>query len=282
MPTTRDWLPDFAARIHMLVVEPDKMRRFRDALESWVRDALESLVADETGHTPSLDFLRFDRPLSRKEKYVLLAAVHDTYCPSLSRIWPEEWDLESDRTRSFWAVAYHLPEAIEDMQAALEAFLADVAEDLSKDSEKPAGHEPQRKKQQSTATSARARQQEWLAKAMLLVRDHPEWSDAKIAREVGVNPGTLSRSGVYKAAKKLARGSSTDRFRGYMKVDPDSGMKEVEAVAQQADPIEDRSDRGQPIQNSRYFREYCAECLEPMKVKKDQVGQKPLCDHCAE
>ena len=46
---------------------------------------------------------------------------------------------------------------------------------------------------------------EWLAKAMLLVKEHPEWPDSDIALEVGVHKGTLSKSQEYQAAADLAR-----------------------------------------------------------------------------
>ena len=34
---------------------------------------------------------------------------------------------------------------------------------------------------------------EWLGKAIILVKEHPDWSDAKIAREVERSPSTPSR-----------------------------------------------------------------------------------------
>ncbi len=57
---------------------------------------------------------------------------------------------------------------------------------------------------------------EWLARAMLIVQEHPEWSDRKIADQVGKHPSTLSRSQVYRASAPLARGtrdSLSDGFR---------------------------------------------------------------------
>jgi hypothetical protein len=122
---------------------------------------------------------------------------------------------------------------------------------------------------------------EWLAKAMLIVRDHPYWSDAEIARRVGKNPGTLSRSTEYKLAADLARGSKTDVPQGHVKTDSDSGLRDVEAVAPPAPLSDDKTDRGQPIPGSKYVREYCTECGEPIKVTPERVGTKPLCDHCA-
>jgi len=70
---------------------------------------------------------------------------------------------------------------------------------------------------------------EWLAKAMLLVRDHPEWSDAEIARRVGRHKSTLSRSREYKAAAGMARESKKDPPPGHTEIDPNTGLRDVEA-----------------------------------------------------
>ena len=63
------------------------------------------------------------------------------------------------------------------------------------------------------------------------MRDHPDWSDAKIAREVGKHPSTLSRDKTYQAAAAMARGDKSDRRRGHIKVDSDSGQQDVEAYS---------------------------------------------------
>ena len=55
----------------------------------------------------------------------------------------------------------------------------------------------------------------WLAQALLLVRDHPDWSDAEIARQVGKNKSTLSRNETYQEAARLARGVKGDLAKGY-------------------------------------------------------------------
>lgn len=46
----------------------------------------------------------------------------------------------------------------------------------------------------------------WLARAMLTVKEYPDWSDARIARQVGVDKSRLSRSREYRTAATLARG----------------------------------------------------------------------------
>jgi hypothetical protein len=121
---------------------------------------------------------------------------------------------------------------------------------------------------------------EWLAKAMLLVLEHPDWSDAKIAREVHKHPSTLSRSREYKESAKMARVSIGQPPKGHITATASSKLRDVEAVDHRQPHFDDKSDHGQPIPGSKYFREYCSECDESIKVTKDQVGQSPRCDRC--
>jgi len=73
------------------------------------------------------------------------------------------------------------------------------------------------------------RQLEWLAQAMLLVRDHPDWSNAAIAKSVGKNPSTLSRSPTYQAAAAMARSDKSGLRRGHVTVDSETGSRDVDA-----------------------------------------------------
>jgi hypothetical protein len=120
----------------------------------------------------------------------------------------------------------------------------------------------------------------WLAKAMLLVQDHPDWKDAKIARLVGKDKSTLSRSEEYQRVASLARGDTHSIPKGRVTIDPDSKTHDVEAVAKATGETFDKSDRGQPIPGSKYYQEYCTECEEPMRVIRDEVGKNPLCEDC--
>lgn len=79
------------------------------------------------------------------------------------------------------------------------------------------------------------RKDKWLANAMLHLRDHPDWSDRKIAREVGKAPSTLSRSKEYKAAAAIARDGWNSRRRGFIKKDLDTGYTDIEAFADEDD-----------------------------------------------
>ena len=76
------------------------------------------------------------------------------------------------------------------------------------------------------------RQRRWLAEAMLTVRDHPEWTDAAIARSVGIDRSRLSRSKEYKAAASLARPARTPPG----SVTIADGNRTVEAVDDSFDP----------------------------------------------
>jgi hypothetical protein len=53
--------------------------------------------------------------------------------------------------------------------------------------------------------SREARKQLNIARALQLVSEHPVWSNAKIARTIGVHPSTLSRSNTYKMGAAMAR-----------------------------------------------------------------------------
>lgn len=71
----------------------------------------------------------------------------------------------------------------------------------------------------------------WLADAMLLVRDHPEYTDRQIAENIGVHPSQLSRSKEYQRAADLVRGQKTHLPRGRIQIDPDTGLRDVEGYS---------------------------------------------------
>lgn len=78
----------------------------------------------------------------------------------------------------------------------------------------------------------RERQKAWLAEAMLAVQDHPEWSDAAIARQVGIDKSRLSRSALYRKAATLARMPKTRT--GTVTIA--NGHRELEAVDDSFNP----------------------------------------------
>lgn len=154
---------------------------------------------------------------------------------------------------------------------AISAGMAETSQPLATDPERqatPAGErqDPPRTRQQ--------RQYKWLAEAMLLVKEHPDWPDAEIARRVDIDKSRLTRSREYQAAAALARGTKESKPQGEITVDSEKGLHDVDGVAR------DKPDRGEPISDSNLFREYCSECGEPIRVPKDQVGENPRCEDC--
>ena len=57
----------------------------------------------------------------------------------------------------------------------------------------------------------RSEQRKWLGHAVMLVRDFPSWSNARIAREVGKHPSTLCRSSEFQAVADQYRNGTGDK-----------------------------------------------------------------------
>lgn len=68
----------------------------------------------------------------------------------------------------------------------------------------------------------------WLAEAMALVQEYPDWSDARIAKEVGRSPSTLSKNATYQKAAATARVTAPPP-KGYKRYDLYTGACSVEA-----------------------------------------------------
>ena len=115
----------------------------------------------------------------------------------------------------------------------------------------------------------------WLGKALMLKAANPEMPNAEIARKVGVHPAQLTPKRCPPMASLEAM-QQNDTTSGYLKKDADSGLSDVEAAA----PADDKSDHGEKITGSEYYREYCTGCDEPMRVTQDKVGTRPRCDDC--
>ena len=87
--------------------------------------------------------------------------------------------------------------------------------------------------------AAETRQQgklEWLAKAMILVQENPDWPDVVIAQKVGRNPSQLSRSKSYQTVAAEFRGDKSSIVSGFIVKDDDTGTLDVEAYSD--DPTE--------------------------------------------
>ena len=57
----------------------------------------------------------------------------------------------------------------------------------------------------------RSEQRKWLGHAIMLVRDFPSWSNARIAREVGKHPSTLCRSSEFQEVADQYRNGTGDK-----------------------------------------------------------------------
>jgi len=133
----------------------------------------------------------------------------------------------------------HITQAQEPLiRECIEAMRADLAGEGGKESgEAAGGTPPEELAGRGQGEAVQKSPLVWLAHAMLLVRDHPEWSDAKIAREVRKDKSILSRSPEYQAAAAMARGTKADRPKGHVTLDADSGRRDIEAYSQD-DPAE--------------------------------------------
>jgi hypothetical protein len=120
-------------------------------------------------------------------------------------------------------------------------------------------------------TMKATRKVEWLAKAMLLVRDHPELSDAQIAKRVGKHRSTLTRSPEYQRAAETARGKKTDQPPGHIELDAKTGLTDVVSHA----PMP-----GDLIPGSRFYRGRCPECGADTRVEAPSLAETIVCERC--
>jgi hypothetical protein len=71
---------------------------------------------------------------------------------------------------------------------------------------------------------------------MLTVRDHPDWTDGRVAKEVGCAGSTLSRSAQYQRAAAVARGTTDSVTRGHMVRNRDGTNEQAEGRVYDAEP----------------------------------------------
>ena len=87
--------------------------------------------------------------------------------------------------------------------------------------------------------SRRERRMLWVAKALLLIRDHPDWTNKAVAEAVGISPSQLTKARCpeFHAAKALAIKAREEQLRGHVEIDKDTGRRTVEAHSTE-DPAE--------------------------------------------
>ena len=72
----------------------------------------------------------------------------------------------------------------------------------------------------------RDKKERGIAHALILVGQHPDWTNKDIAAKVGLDPSTLSRSPEFQRARQTNR---AELPKGHVRVDPDTGQRDVEA-----------------------------------------------------
>jgi hypothetical protein len=100
-------------------------------------------------------------------------------------------------------------------EAAAAKGLPEVAAALCPPPERP--QEPTR----------RERRRRWTAEAMILIGEHPDWSDRQIAEVVNVDPSRLSRCEAFRRARQLAR-QRLAVPKGRCDLDPETGLRTVD------------------------------------------------------
>ena len=122
-----------------------------------------------------------------------------------------------------------LPDTIRKLTSQKLVRLLAVEKELTTATAKGVGDPPDEEIDRKTAKL------KWLTNAMLLVQEHPQWPDAKIAQQVGRDRSTLSRNPAYKKAAEMARAEKSEPHRGQVTKD-DAGRNLLEAYDESGDP----------------------------------------------
>jgi hypothetical protein len=234
-------------RVHRLITSsPDEFKKAGADLDQWTEDRVRQCRRDLAPDTPitlgmrvkaALDDLRHETvvarqaPSWRRSSRVLLLAwiVCDDRAedgPFLTQLqrWPWEGATGADLARKLAAACFLTNSATEWFQAVDEALaLAELrgigvakAQQQTFPARESDRHQPPENGETATASSPMPKH-EWLARAMLQVKEHPEWSNARIARHVGIDPSGLSRSPEFRAAAGFARRKGSTPRSGHVK-----------------------------------------------------------------
>jgi hypothetical protein len=86
----------------------------------------------------------------------------------------------------------------------------------------------------ATPLGRKERRRRWVAEAMILIQEHPDLPDKKVAEIVGVHPSALSRCGTYQQAKRIAQQRQPPPA-GHVDIDPDTRTRHLEAYTGEQD-----------------------------------------------
>ncbi|MFG0242229.1 MAG: hypothetical protein ACF8R9_05520 [Phycisphaerales bacterium JB054] len=223
-------------------------RRLGEAKGGVWSEAIQQEQKEEYAH-----HLREAEELSEDRQAVLelndrldeLESAYPTARPTIEKTYRAHWAADQkliiDRVfknvlhqglaRQPWLFRADLAQPGIDAAIALAHWLYDaVFPEPKSGSGKPSG----RNRGKQTGRKSTGNRYQWLARAMLCVREHPDWSDAAIATEVGVNKSTLSRSPEFGTAAALARGE--ERPRGKVITKRGTKQRTVEAFDDSFNP----------------------------------------------
>jgi len=255
------WLKGVAIRVDELVANDGVRARFRSQLRVWAEE-----VEEQRGEALRLLSVR---NMATAEKYAALCAIHDVVCEGAKplSLWRGRRG-SFKRTKSampFVMIRSQVGDLSDEDRTCIEVLLTEVERDVADSGRKdvpagtrravPSGPQPSGDSDSSPGVppaapsravsdvapaaikTRRDRRREWIAHAMLLVRDYPQWPDRAGATAVGVDPSTLSRCREYRAAAAIARQRAGVQPRGFVKTDAETGKRDVEAYA--PDPNDD-------------------------------------------
>lgn len=236
---------DIALDISEMLISERVRNRFTIQLVEYCKES-PSLAETET---EALDADPFAADDSLARRYAALAGVYDIFAPPHRRLVPTNEDFRLV-IRYLVMKSYLLQEAGEQL-TTLRRYLETVKDDLEEHPNGPStipvktdpkaidGESLGHHSSNEDKAPAKGREQfNWLATALCIVNENPNWSDARIAKEVGRHPSTLSRSDYYKAGARLARSGANSPPKGHVVDDTDTGQIDYEAYDDSTNPAE--------------------------------------------
>jgi hypothetical protein len=203
-------------------------------------DAVDPFPVDDPrlrpGSVYTQTLIRLYGPAAEHKRYVVPEETLDYFRSTLPDFDPRHppWLL----VKAALIRAGHRPMDLERTEVPILLALLGEAEAAEKEAGRQAASVAEHEKSNSSRKpeGREVKRARWLGLASILVKDHPDWSDAAVAREADVAPSTLSRDPVYQAVAVMARCPRTPPRRGYVTTDSDTGHLDVEAVDDASDP----------------------------------------------